>query len=100
LAAVSMSMSIFFLDVVAWGGDLSASMKGTASSTKVQVPAQLPGRVSSKSPLQYYQTLALPTKSMDWFLKLLKDWISLHPVRFPTFVNHPLSSETWDIVDV
>jgi hypothetical protein len=26
---------------------------------------------------------------VDWFVKLLKDWLSLHPVRFPTFVSHP-----------
>jgi hypothetical protein len=26
---------------------------------------------------------------VDWFVKLLKDWLSLHPIRFPTFVSHP-----------
>jgi hypothetical protein len=26
---------------------------------------------------------------VDWFVKLSKDGLSLHPVRFPTFVNHP-----------
>jgi hypothetical protein len=92
-------MSLLFLSVVAWAGDLNARMKGIANCTKAQVPAQLPRRVSNKSPPQYYQTSALPTKSVDWFLKLLKDWLSLHPIRFPTFVNHP-PGETWGIIDV
>jgi hypothetical protein len=81
-------MSLLFLGVVAQAGDLNARMKGIANCTKAQVPAQLPGRVSSKSPPQYHQTLALPTERVNWFVKLLKDWLSLHPVRFPTFVNH------------
>jgi hypothetical protein len=88
LAAVSMSMSLLFLDVVAWAGDLNARVKGIANCTKAQVPAQLLG-ISNKGPLQYQQTLALPTESVDWFVKLSKDGLSLHPVRFPTFVNHP-----------
>jgi hypothetical protein len=54
-------------------GDLSTKVKGIANCTKAQVPAQLPERVSSKCPLQYHQTAALPTKSVDWFLKLLKN---------------------------
>jgi hypothetical protein len=86
---VSVSMSLLFLDVVAWAGDLNASMKGIANCTKAQMPAQLPGRVSSKRHPQYYQTSVLPTESVDWFVKLLKYWLSLHPIRFPTFVNHP-----------
>jgi hypothetical protein len=67
----------------------NARMKGIANCTKAQVTAQLPGRVSSKGPPQYHQTLVLPTKSVDWFMRLLKDWLSLHPVRFPTFVIRP-----------
>jgi hypothetical protein len=82
-------MSLLFLVVVAWAEDLNARVKGIANFSKAQVPAQLPGRVSNKSPLQYCQTLVLPTKSVDWFVKLLKDQLSLHPIRFPTFVNHP-----------
>jgi hypothetical protein len=93
-------MSLPFLGVVAWAGDLNAKVKGIDNCTKAQVPAQSPGRVSSKSPLQYYQTLALPTESVDWFVKLLKDRLSLHPIRFPTFVNHPLTGETCGIIDV
>jgi hypothetical protein len=89
LAAVSMYVSLLFLDVVAQAGDLNTRMKGTANCTKAQVPAQLLGRVSSKGPLQYHQTSALPTESVDWFVRLLKDRLSLHPIRFPTFVNHP-----------
>jgi hypothetical protein len=89
LATVSVSMSLLFLDVVAQAGDLNAGVKGNANCSKAQVPLQLPGRVSSKGPLQYHQTSALPIESVDWFVKLLKDRISLHPVRFPTFVNHP-----------
>jgi hypothetical protein len=85
---VSVSMSLPFLGVVAQAGDLNAGMKGIANCTKAQVPAQLPGRVPSKGPLQYYQTSALPTESVDWFVRLLKDWLSLHPIRFPTFINH------------
>jgi hypothetical protein len=46
-----MSMSLLFLDVVAWAGDPNARVKGIANCTRAQVPAQLPGRVSSKSPL-------------------------------------------------
>jgi hypothetical protein len=82
-------MALFFQDVVAQPGDLNVKMKGIANCTKAQVPAQLPGRVSSKSLLQYHQTSALPTKSVDWFVKLLKDQLSLHPIRFPTFINCP-----------
>jgi hypothetical protein len=91
LAAVSMSVSLLFLDIVAWVGVLNARVKGTANCTKAQVPAQLCERVSSKGPPQNHQTSALSTESMDWFVKLLKDQLSLHPVRFPTFVNHPPS---------
>jgi hypothetical protein len=88
VAAVSVSMSLLFLDVVAQAGDLNAGMKGIDNCTKAQVAAQLPGRVSSKVPLLYHQTSALPTKSVDWFVRLSKDWLSLHPVRFPISVNH------------
>jgi hypothetical protein len=84
-----MPMSLLFLDVVARAGDLDARVKGIANCTKAQVPAHLPGRDSSKGPLQYHQTSALPTESVDWFVRLLKDRLSLHPVRFPTFVNCP-----------
>jgi hypothetical protein len=68
-------MSLLFLDAVAQAGDLNARVKGIAICTKAQVPAQLPGRVSSKGPLQYYQTSSstLPIKNVDWFVKLLKD---------------------------
>jgi hypothetical protein len=31
----------------------------------------------------------LPSESVGSFVKLLKDWLSLHPIRFPTSVNHP-----------
>jgi hypothetical protein len=76
-------------------------VKGIANYTKAQVPEQSPGRVSSKSLLHYRQTSALPTESVDWFVKLLKDWLSLHPIRFPTFVNHhPMSGEMRGITDV
>jgi hypothetical protein len=80
-------MSFLFLGVVAWAGDLNARVKGIASFSKAQVPAQLPGRVSSKGPLQYHQKSALPTESVDRFVRLLKDWLSLYPIRFSTFVN-------------
>jgi hypothetical protein len=63
LAAVSMSMSLLFVDVVAWAGDINTRVKEIASCTKVQVPAQLHGRVSRKGPLPYHQTSALPTES-------------------------------------
>jgi hypothetical protein len=33
--------------------------------------------------------LALPTESVDWFVKQLKDWLSLYPIRFSTLVNRP-----------
>jgi hypothetical protein len=89
LAAVSVSMSLLLLGVVAQAGDLNSRVKGIDNCTKAQASAQVPGRVSSKGPPQYYQTSALPTKSVDWFVKLLKDWLSLHPIRFPTFVNRP-----------
>jgi hypothetical protein len=39
LAAVSMSVSLLFLDVVAQAGDLDARVKGIANCTKAQVPA-------------------------------------------------------------
>jgi hypothetical protein len=68
-------------------GDLNARVKGIANCTKAQVPARLPGRVLRKGPPQYRQTSVLPTESVDCFVRLLKDWLSLHPVRFPTFVN-------------
>jgi hypothetical protein len=80
-------MSLLFLDVVTQAGDLNAGMKGIDNCTKAQVAAQLPGRVSSKVPLLYHQTSALPTKSVDWFVRLLKDWLSLHPIRFLTFAK-------------
>jgi hypothetical protein len=85
-----MSASLLFLDVVAWARDLNARVKGIANCTKAQVPARLPERVSS--PLQYHQTSALPTESMDWFVRMLKNRLSLHPIRFSTCVNrapHP-----------
>jgi hypothetical protein len=83
-------MSFLFLGVVAWDGDLNASVKGIANCTKAQVPAQLLGRVSNKGPPQYHQTLALPIESVDWFVRLLKDWLPLYPVRFSIFANCPL----------
>jgi hypothetical protein len=89
LAATSMPMSFLFLGVVELAGDLNAKVKGIANCTKAQVPAQLLGRVSSKGPLQYHKTWALPTESVDWFVRLLKDRLSLHPVRFSTFINRP-----------
>jgi hypothetical protein len=66
-------MSLLFLGVVAWVGDLNARVKGIANFTKAQVPAQLLGRVSSKDPLQYHQTSALPTESVELFMRLLKE---------------------------
>jgi hypothetical protein len=71
-----------------WG--INARGKGIASCTKAQVPPQLPGRVSSKGPPQNHQTSALPTKSVDWFVRLLKDRLLLQSIGFPTFVNHPI----------
>jgi hypothetical protein len=71
-----------------WGS--KCKVKEIANCTKVQVLAQLLGRVSSKGPPQYHQTSALSTKSVDWYVKLLKDQLSLYPIRFSTFVNHPL----------
>jgi hypothetical protein len=65
LAALSMSMSLPFLDVVAQAGDQNARVKEIANCNEVLVPAQLHGRVSSKGPLQYHKTLALSTKSVD-----------------------------------
>jgi hypothetical protein len=82
-------MSLLFLGVVAQTGDLNARMKGIVNCTKAQVAAHLPGRVSRKGPPQNHQTSALPTASVDWFVRLLKDWLSLYLVRFPTFVNCP-----------
>jgi hypothetical protein len=76
-----------FLDVVAWARDLNARAKRIANCTKAQVPAQLLGRVSSKGPPPYPQTSALPTEGVYWFVRLLKQWLSLYPVRFSTFVN-------------
>jgi hypothetical protein len=29
-------------------------------------------------------------------VRLLKDWFSLHPIRFPIF----MSGETWGIIDI
>jgi hypothetical protein len=82
--------SIYVYVSVAWAGDLNSRAKGIANCTKEQVPAQLLGRVSSKGPPQYHQTSALPSYSVGWFVRLLKEQLSLHPVRFSTFVNHPL----------
>jgi hypothetical protein len=65
LATTSLPMSLPFLDVVAWSGDLNAGMKGIANCTKAQVSAQLLGRTSSKGPQQYHQTLALSTESVE-----------------------------------
>jgi hypothetical protein len=84
-----MPKTLLFLGVVAWAGDPNARMKGFANCTKAQVPAQLLGRVSSKGLPQYHQILALPIESVDWFVRLLKDQLSLHPIRFSTFVNLP-----------
>jgi hypothetical protein len=78
-----MSMSLLFLGVLAQAGDLNAKIKGTAKCTKAQVPAQLPGRISSKGSLQYHQTSVLSTESGDWFVRLLDYQLSLHPIRFP-----------------
>jgi hypothetical protein len=90
-----MSMSLLFLGVVAWAGDPNARVKGIANCTWAQVPVQSPGRVSSKGPPQYYQTLALPIESVDWFVRLLKDWLSLHSCQashlcqlFPRLMRH------------
>jgi hypothetical protein len=75
---INVYVYVLFLDVVVWSGDLNARQR----DCQLQVPAQLPGRVSRKGPPPYQQTSALPTKSVHWFVKLLKDQLSLHPIRF------------------
>jgi hypothetical protein len=82
-------MSLLFLSVVAWAGDLNVRVKGIANCLKAQVPSQLLRRVSSKGPPQYHQTSAVSTESVNWFVRLLKDQLLLYPVRFSTFVSHP-----------
>jgi hypothetical protein len=93
------AMSLPFLDVVAWVGDLNARMKGPVNCIKAQVPSQFPRRVSSKSPPQYYQTSALPTE-IGLVCENVEGPASLHPIRFPTFVSRPPSGETWGIIDI
>jgi hypothetical protein len=59
---VSVSVSFFFLGVVARAGDLNDRVKGIANCTKAEVPAQLPGRVSSKGPPQYARHQLCPVR--------------------------------------
>jgi hypothetical protein len=84
----------------AWAGDLNARLKGIANCTKAQVSDQLLGRVWSKGPLQFHQTL-LSTESVDWFVRLLKDWLSLYHIRFSTFGSHPPTpGKIWGIINI
>jgi hypothetical protein len=83
------ALFLFFLGIVVWAGDLTAWAKGIVNSTKAQVPDQLLGRVLSRGPPPNHQISALPTEGLNWLVRLLKDLLSLYPVRLSTFINHP-----------
>jgi hypothetical protein len=54
-----------------------------------------------KGPPQYHQISALPTESVGCFVKLLKDWLSMYSIRFPTFVScPPVWWDIWSVIDI